>query len=148
MTADKIIRVLMDYHKKYSCLVFRELRRGVGYSYDRTIDLFTFETWPSRGFNRIAYEVKISRSDFVREIRDPSKRAGFRKFANEFYFATPPGLLSPGEIPSDTGLIEISETGRRKIIISSPHIENPPDWGFLASLARRLVQQEDKGINL
>lgn len=49
-------------------------------------------------FSWVGYEVKVSRSDFRREILDPSKRLMARRICHEFYFAVPKGLLKAEEI--------------------------------------------------
>jgi len=66
------------------------------------------------------------------------------KFADEFYFAAPKGMLSPDEIPWECGLIEISEDGSTRIRLKPPR----PAWnapkkpstlprGLMAALLRK-----------
>ena len=47
------------------------------------------------------YEVKISRSDFLRDNKWPE----YLKECHEFYFACPPNLIRPDELPEDVGLL-------------------------------------------
>ena len=66
------------------------------------IDLLAVSAWtkpkPARArFERIGYEVKISRADYRRELLRPGKRALAVGLCHEFYFATPLGLLSDEE---------------------------------------------------
>jgi hypothetical protein len=49
-------------------------------------------------YSWVGYEVKVSRSDYRREILDPSKRLMARMICHEFYFAVPKGLLKEDEI--------------------------------------------------
>jgi hypothetical protein len=49
-------------------------------------------------YPRVGYEVKISRSDYRRELLQPKKRVIARKLCHEFYFAVPKGLLKDNEI--------------------------------------------------
>ena len=66
------------------------------------IDLLAVAAWasvrPYPRYGRIGYEVKVSRSDYKRELARPSKRAAAVAFCHEFYFAVPHGLLKPAEI--------------------------------------------------
>jgi len=55
----------------------------------------------------IGYEVKISRSDFLRD----RKWMGYLNYCNLFYFVTPWGLLDSKEIPAEAGLIWTTKTG-------------------------------------
>jgi hypothetical protein len=50
-------------------------------------------------YPRIGYEIKISRSDYRRELLDPGKRQlAIRLLCHEFYFAVPADLLSKEEL--------------------------------------------------
>lgn len=66
------------------------------------IDLLAVSAWSSvRPYPpnaRIGYEIKVSRSDYRRELARPAKRAIGVRFCHEFYFAVPRGLLKPEEI--------------------------------------------------
>lgn len=56
----------------------------------------------------IAYEVKISRSDWLQD----DKWRSYLQFCNEFYFVCPSGLIKKEEIPSPAGLKWITDKGR------------------------------------
>lgn len=60
------------------------------------IDLLAVSAWASA--RNVGYEVKVSRSDYRRELLKPSKRALAVSRCHEFYFAVPKGLLKPEEI--------------------------------------------------
>lgn len=72
----------------------------------RGIDLLAFSAHSSpasgkvEGVNypRVGYEVKISRSDYRRELLQPDKRMRNVEWCNAFYFAVPRGLLTADEI--------------------------------------------------
>lgn len=60
------------------------------------IDLLAVNAWSGEDF--IGYEVKVSRSDYRSEILNPGKRAHGKLLCDEFYFAVPHDLLTPGEL--------------------------------------------------
>jgi hypothetical protein len=75
---------------------------------------------------RVGYEVKVSRSDYRKELRIPSKRADAVARTHAFYLAVPAGLLKPVElvrrapagdddrtlwIPEDVGLVVVNGRG-------------------------------------
>lgn len=131
------------------CAWLRQLRIGVGYGADseRTIDLWGI--WPARSrmFERVAIEIKVSASDFSRELAKPEKRMCIRAHVNRFYFAAPKGVINPARVPDGCGLIEVVRgTGEYTFInIAKPAIfteTNRPTWNFVAALARRLVKEE------
>jgi hypothetical protein len=86
----------------------RELRVGTGRRKNdaQRMDAFALNSLPHTGMKRVCYEVKISRADFLCEIKHPLKRRIGMRYSNEFYFVTPPGLVDAREIPCDCGLIE------------------------------------------
>lgn len=54
------------------------------------------------------YEVKVSRSDFIRD----DKWHNYLNYCNSFYFVCPKGLIKPEELPEEAGLIYCLETGK------------------------------------
>ena len=77
----------------------------------------------------VGYEVKVSRSDFRNEIRNPAKRAWGVAITHEFYFCAPKGLIKPHEVPEDCGLVEVWGAGSR-CVKPSPITEATP-LGYL-----------------
>ncbi len=57
----------------------------------------------------IAYEVKVSRSDFVHD----DKWRGYLEYCNQFYFVAPPKLINPNELPAEAGLLVCSANATR-----------------------------------
>jgi hypothetical protein len=136
---------ISKYHTTYGgkvdgILVF-ELATGTGFQHGEPnkIDAFWMAVEPSKGLRRIAYEVKVSRSDFLREIREPRKRRAALRVSNQFFFVTPPGIAKAEEIPLECGLKEVQEDGRLVTVVDAPFRDGlPASWHFFASFARRL----------
>lgn len=57
----------------------------------------------------IAYEIKVSRSDFLADDKWPT----YLKYCNEFYFVCAPNVCQTAEISDDAGLIVTSKNGAR-----------------------------------
>lgn len=57
------------------------------------------------------YEIKVSRSDFMRD----EKWQNYLPMCNFLYFVAPKGLIDPGELPQEVGLMEVTTGGRRLI---------------------------------
>lgn len=93
---------------------------------------------------RTAIEVKISRSDFLRETEE--KRRPWRKITNRFIYATPAGLLKPEEIPDGCGLWEVD--GNTVCIVKRAKSNPTPDpipHQVLVALAYRLNRKPSEG---
>lgn len=102
----------------------------------------------------IAYEIKVSRSDFAAELRQwPGKAQRAVDFAHQYVFATPPGLLKSDEVkrrgprangkglwvPQIAGLLEVDANGgggrMRKMPQTRPSARNLTDYD-IACLVR------------
>lgn len=89
-------------------LFLRELRVGTGRRNGNVqrLDAFALNALPHTGMKRVCYEVKISRGDYLAELKTPLKRRIGMRYSNEFYFVTPPGIVNCAEVPDECGLIE------------------------------------------
>ena len=70
------------------------------------VDGFALNSLPHTGMKRVCYEVKVSRCDYLAELKNPLKRRIGMRYSNEFYFVTPAGLIASAEVPAECGLIE------------------------------------------
>jgi hypothetical protein len=97
--------------RKSEWIFMRELRVGTGRSRTslQRLDAYALNCLPHQGMKRVCYEVKASRSDFLCEMKTPLKRRIGMHLSNEFFFVTPPGLLSLDEVPTSCGLIEVGK---------------------------------------
>lgn len=141
VTTRFILDSLYNYYRDFNqwCCI-EELRLGTGYGsvIENRIDMFVINCYPSRMNYRIAIEVKVSRSDFMNELKNPYKQYPAMLVSNQFYFAVPFGLVDKSEIPMETGLMEIDDSGIIKVTMKAPMRESyPPTWALLASIARR-----------
>jgi len=125
------------------------LRTGTGYDYRNTgapreqrLDAFAINCWPSKGETAIAYEVKVSRGDFLRELEQPQKRRFAEQVSSECYFAAPFGLLRAAEIPEPWGLMGVSELIVRIVKQATVRTLAPWPFWFIASIARRVAKRQ------
>jgi hypothetical protein len=139
MKTSEILTALAADKEAHGYLTISELRSGTGWKDNREIDLFSIHPWPSHKYHRMAFEIKVSLGDLARELKDPNKRDPFVKFANEFYFVTPVGLIKDPDkkLPADCGLIEF-DGAAFKVILEAEYQEFPPSWGLVASVIRSL----------
>lgn len=82
------------------------VRTGAAWD-QQEIDAIVLDLWPSGHHDLHAFEVKCSRSDWLREIRpDTSKSETTRALADTFTIVAPDGIVRPGELPTTWGLLE------------------------------------------
>lgn len=150
-------------HARPSEWIFlRELRVGTGFRNGaaQRLDAFALNCFAHTSMKRVCYEVKISRADFLSEMKQPLKRRIGLRYSNEFYFVAPAGLLSTSEIPIECGLVEVglfTNEDRQsvftpagefmhfdavhntycRITVPAPWRETPgPTWQFVAGMLR------------
>lgn len=58
------------------------------------------------------YEIKVSRSDFERD----SKWVDYVPLCHRFYFVSPPGVVSPVDLPDGIGLLWTAKSGGQRLV--------------------------------
>lgn len=110
---------------------------------ERRLDVWAISLWPSDGYCRACYEIKVSRGDWLKELKQPAKRRLGVILSNEYWLATPPGLVRPEELPPEAGLMEVDKAGRCTVARQAPWRETlPPTWALVATVARRAQREE------
>lgn len=131
---------------------------GFGAAQMRRIDLWTIDPGPATGCRTASYEIKVSRSDFLGELKQPNKQRSARLFSDEFWYAAPEGLIKPEEVPDWAGLVEVCEQpegkrwGRKvgdkwyelRVKVPAPVLsKHAPSWPMVVSLLRRVPLVRD-----
>lgn len=77
----------------------------------RQIDVLAVSTARRKGIgplDLLAIEVKVSRGDFLADVRNPAKQAPWREVAHRHAYATPAAMIRPEEVPAGSGLLEVA----------------------------------------
>lgn len=141
MDSKTVINSLMLMHPPDEYAFFEELRIGTGYGKDseQRFDAWAIHYHPSKRNVSLCYEIKVSKSDFKKEISSPLKRRAGLRLSNEFYFVTPKHLCKIEEIPPECGLMEVGENGTIETVVKAPFRDIMfPTWLFVAAICRRL----------
>lgn len=147
MTEAEMLRLLRAYVCKdggngASAVLVPHVRSAAGFDSKRTIDAVGIGLWPSRGLLIDGYEIKVSRSDWLRELKNPAKAEEFgTKLDRLWLVVSDPEIVLEGELPPKWGLLVKSGKGlRQKVAAERLHAGDdlPPGFGrsFLAPLVR------------
>lgn len=124
---------------EWACFPF--VRNGTGYTRPttRTADAVAMNMWPSRGFAIHGFEVKVSRGDWLLELRHPEKAEEVFTFCDRWWLvAADETIVQPGELPTNWGLIlPRGKTGLTVKVEAQPLQPVPIDRPFLAAVLRR-----------
>lgn len=118
---------------------FQHVRNGTGYSrkVTRTADAMAMSLWPSRGLHLHGFEIKVTRSDWLREVKDPAKADELVAYCDRWWVVVGnAGIVQDGELPPTWGLI-VPNKGKLRVKVEAPQLEPKPfDRLFFASLMR------------
>lgn len=128
---------------------FEELRYatgGAGWREALAIDAWAMATWPSLDFATYSFEVKASRSDFLKELRNSEKKKPAMAISNYFFFVTGLDIAQASEIPEGCGLMVAGwNDGEVKLLtkVKAPLRKAVPfSERFVASILRRAARAE------
>lgn len=136
------IKLLSNKYSPPDFAFLSQVRNQTGYGESdgiRTADGIAMSLWPSAGMDLIGFEIKVSRSDFISELKNPEKSNVIAKFCDHWYIVAPKEMIKTEELPSNWGLIEPYGSGL-KIKRSVKNLKPEPiTKGFLASIFRSLT---------
>jgi hypothetical protein len=92
----------------------------------RYADAVAVGLWPSRGFVLHGFEIKATRGDWIREMRNPAKAEDFVSVCDAWWIAAgEKGLVKPDELPLGWGLLEPHGGGMRATVTAKPKDAHP-----------------------
>lgn len=145
MTSDRIVKLLENRHSGSEWAFLSELRTCTGYLAKACyIDCYAAGLWEkTRGF--IAYEIKISRSDFLKDIKEFNEKQG-EALANstQFFYVCPHKMIDPSEVPEVCGLMWANAGGVvTKKVAQIRELKYGLSPSFVASLMRAISGKKE-----
>lgn len=146
MTEVQVIEALLDRYsvrhgngQRYA--VASQVRSKAGFDARRTADFVAMDLWPSKGLALHGHEIKVSRSDWLRELKEPEKSAEFTPYMNTWWVVVSGArIVRDGELPEDWGLM-VMRAGLLTVVKKAPRrdaLPLPPTR--LAALLRAVAQ--------
>lgn len=158
LTAQQMqLALYRHYVQRYAVLfeVSTDLRQEPGLTPSRlrrrAIDVLLVRRAQKTGIgdlDTMAIEIKVSRSDFLADVKNPAKQAGWRETAHRHAYAVPAGLVRPDEVPAGSGLLAVKQFGGVHLVEWAKRVPYSgtrpiPAWLTLA-LAYRMSEAEAK----
>lgn len=140
-TSDLTHRLLRKYgtteeatNQKY--IVATQVRPNATYG-DSTADAVIIGNWPSVGYEIQGFEIKVSRTDWLNEIKQPNKADPTKRYCHKWWLLiASESMVKDGELPDDWGLMVAHGTGIR-IVKPAPDLDpEPPSVQFVTGLMR------------
>lgn len=124
-----------------------KVRNAAGFNATRTIDALAMSLWPSRGLELHGHEIKVSRADWLRELKDPAKAEAFTQLVDRWWLVvSDAAIVQEGELPPTWGLMVARGRG---IVVKVQAPQLPPTdapWmpkTFLAALLRSATRTQE-----
>lgn len=100
-------------------------------------DLMVLGAWHSSGNEVEGFEVKVSRADWLNEVKNPNKCQPSKQYCHRWWLViADPSMVKDGELPDDWGMMAVVN-GVLKVIKKAPLLSPVPlSVDFVASLLR------------
>lgn len=120
MKAEDVAQALRRTYDTQSSAIVFEVTDSLGKARKtgREADAIAVNFWESRGLEVFGFEIKVSRSDWQRELQMPAKADAHFVRCDRWYLVTPKRaghetpIARPSEIPGPWGWVEVTDAGK------------------------------------
>jgi hypothetical protein len=124
---------------------FEQVANGTGWAAKRWADAIAMGIWPSRGLLIHGFEIKVSRTDWKKELEHPEKAEQIQSYCDRWWVVAPRGMLDRSELPPTWGLYEINEKKKGHVLVAAPELAPKPlSKTFVAAILRRHSEAFEK----
>lgn len=102
----------------------------------RKLDRLVISLWRSRGLEIDGIEIKVTRSDWLRELREPAKADWWHTRVHRFWIAAPPDVVKLDELPTGWGLLVVKDGRTRQARRPAKSTPVPLTWPQTVGLMR------------
>ena len=136
ITTPKIRALLRARYPAPEWALIEEVADRTG-SANNYADAMAMNLWQSRGHALHGFEIKVSRSDWLRELKKPNKAEAFTRYCDFWWVVAPKGIVLDHELPAGWGLMVATEA-RLTVATTAPKLDaQPMTRAFWASIMRR-----------
>jgi hypothetical protein len=121
--------------------MLEEVANATGWTGDRSADALVMELWKPHSWH--GFEIKASRADWLRELKDPTKADAFKRYMDYWWLVVgDDSIVKDGELPEGWGLL-VPTTGRVLFAKKGAPMLKPEPIPrvFMAAIVRRVVEQ-------
>lgn len=138
MRTHEIMAALANRHAGGEWAYVEEVANSTGGPASRSGDAMALNLWPSRGLELHGFEVKASRSDWLRELKAPEKADVLFGYCNRWWVAVgDKGIVQDGELPPTWGLL-VPRGSDLVVKVQAPALDPKPlSRHFIAAFVRR-----------
>ena len=126
-------------------ITLEEVRDATGFDGHRTADAIAISLYRSRGKALWGFEMKVSRNDWLKELKQPEKAESIMQYCNYWGLVVPDkNIVKDGELPDSWGMF-VAQKNRLKCVKPCPKLDPlPMSLTMLTALAYAINQRGTK----
>lgn len=141
----------MLFHRLQKCfpephyITLEEVRDATGFDGVRTADAMVISLYRSRGKMLWGFEFKVSRADWLKELKQPEKSESIMRYCHRWALVvSDPDIVKPGELPSTWGMY-VPRGDKLKCVVPCPTLEPVPmGMTMFTAIAYAITQRQAK----
>lgn len=144
MNAQDVISHLKVRFEYPSYCFLEQVADATGARHNRWADAIAMSVWPSRGYDIHGIEVKVSKYDWLNELKKPEKSAAVQQYCNRWWIATPDEtIIAAGELPPTWGWM-VCKGSTMRVVKEAPLLTpKAVSVEFVASVLRNFAKAEE-----
>lgn len=146
ITSTDICEALRERYALPEWALMFEVANGTGSNVRRWADAVAINCFPSRGMEIHGVEIKVSKTDWQRELDQPQKSAPVQEFCDRWWVAAPVGIVDVNAVPITWGLLEYADGKLRQTRAAPALGAKPVSRTFLASILRNACKTEEATV--
>lgn len=141
-----MLRLLEKRYPSDRYALFPQVADSTGSAGRRYADAIAFGLWPSRGLEIQGFEIKVSRADWLRELKDHGKSASVQAYCHRWWIvAGDKSIVKPEELPLTWGLLVPRGEDGIMAKVKAPLLEAKElSRNFCAAIMRRASEKHAK----
>lgn len=125
-----------------------EVANATGAHGSRYADAVAMCLYPSRGLTIHGFEVKVSKSDFMREIEKPDKSVAVQQYCDQWWLVAPAHAVDETLIPKTWGWLRVDKGKLFPAKKAADLDAKPIDRKFMAALVRRANEVDHREVDV
>jgi hypothetical protein len=137
VTSADVLDALRSRWPDSEYLTIREAPDGAA-RLGRKLDALVISLWRSRGYELDGIEIKVSHSDWMREVNNPAKADFWWRHTHRFWVAVPVAIAAKVRetLPSTWGLLAVQDGKCKEVVKAPKHQPEPLSWENCIGLMR------------
>lgn len=145
LQAHELFQRLQGTFSEPAYITLEEVRDATGFDGVRSADAIAISLYRSRGKSVWGFELKVSRNDWLKELKQPEKAESIMRYCNYWALVVPhKDIVKPGELPPSWGMY-IAQKNRLKCVVPCPKLDPlPMSITFLTALVYAVAHRQAK----